>query len=202
MEVAKNDTFVLDVAPCSLVDVCKRFGRTLLNLYEITQRHISEDTVKADTWKLTKDQRLYTYLLMERINRQRKKLRKQFFFRWLFHPIQGPGLLFSSVIICSQIVGLLDEWSGRRKTATPTQNKRIHTPNIHVLSGIRTHDPSVGASEDSSYLRPRRYCDRSRKKQCNPKTELNQILRVYKYNFRFIYYIFYFLNILYFHQIT
>jgi hypothetical protein len=42
------------------------------------------------------------------------------------------------------------------------QNKRIHTPNIHVLCGIRTHDPSVRASEDSSCLRPRGYCDRHR----------------------------------------
>jgi hypothetical protein len=28
------------------------------------------------------------------------------------------------------------------------------------LSGIRTHDPSVRADEDSSYLRPRGHCDR------------------------------------------
>jgi hypothetical protein len=26
---------------------------------------------------------------------------------------------------------------------TQTQNKRIQTPNIHALSGIRSHDPSV-----------------------------------------------------------
>jgi hypothetical protein len=31
---------------------------------------------------------------------------------------------------------------------------------IHVLSGIRTYDPSVRASEDSSCLRPRGHCDR------------------------------------------
>jgi hypothetical protein len=31
---------------------------------------------------------------------------------------------------------------------------------VHALSGIRTHDPSVRASEDSSCLRPRSYCDR------------------------------------------
>jgi hypothetical protein len=30
------------------------------------------------------------------------------------------------------------------------------------LSGIRTHYPSVRANEDSSYLRPRGYCDRLR----------------------------------------
>jgi hypothetical protein len=43
---------------------------------------------------------------------------------------------------------------------TQTQNKRIHTPNSHALLGIRTHDPSVRASEDSLCLRPRGYCDR------------------------------------------
>jgi hypothetical protein len=38
---------------------------------------------------------------------------------------------------------------------TQTQNKRTQTS-----SGIRTHDPNVRASEDSSYLRPRGHCDR------------------------------------------
>jgi hypothetical protein len=59
-------------------------------------------------------------------------------------------------------------WEGDQPVARPlpkhrttqTQNKRIHTPNIHALSGIRTHDPSVRASKDSSCLRPRGYCDR------------------------------------------
>jgi hypothetical protein len=32
--------------------------------------------------------------------------------------------------------------------------------NIHASSGIRTHDLSVGAGEDSSCLRPRGHCDR------------------------------------------
>jgi hypothetical protein len=36
----------------------------------------------------------------------------------------------------------------------------MHTPNIYVLSGIRTHDPSVRASEGSSCLRSRGYRDR------------------------------------------
>jgi hypothetical protein len=38
-----------------------------------------------------------------------------------------------------------------------TLNKR---EDIHALSGNRTHDPSVSASEDSSCLRPRGHCDR------------------------------------------
>jgi hypothetical protein len=44
---------------------------------------------------------------------------------------------------------------------TQTQNKRIHTPNIHALSGIQTHDPSVRAGEDCSCLRRRGHCDRT-----------------------------------------
>jgi hypothetical protein len=41
---------------------------------------------------------------------------------------------------------------------TVTQNR--HT-RIHTLIGIRTHDPSVRASEYSSCLRPRGHCDRT-----------------------------------------
>jgi hypothetical protein len=41
-----------------------------------------------------------------------------------------------------------------------TKNKHIYTPNIHVLNGIRTHDHSIRASEDSSCLRPLGYRDR------------------------------------------
>jgi hypothetical protein len=36
---------------------------------------------------------------------------------------------------------------------TQTQNKHIHTPNIHALCGIRTHDPGSRASEDSTCLK-------------------------------------------------
>jgi hypothetical protein len=59
-------------------------------------------------------------------------------------------------------------WTGDQPVARPlpkhrtteTQNKRIHTQNIHALSGIRTHDLSVRASEDRSCFKARGYCDR------------------------------------------
>jgi hypothetical protein len=35
-----------------------------------------------------------------------------------------------------------------------------HNTDIHALSGIRTHDPRIRASEDSSCLRPSGDCDR------------------------------------------
>jgi hypothetical protein len=44
---------------------------------------------------------------------------------------------------------------------TEQHKHRINTHNtdIHALSGIRTHDPNVRASEDSSCFRPRGHCE-------------------------------------------
>jgi hypothetical protein len=63
----------------------------------------------------------------------------------------------------TQSVGLLGR--GIRPTqglylhrTTQTQNKTL--TNIHALSGIRNHDPSVRAAEDISCLRTRGHCDR------------------------------------------
>jgi hypothetical protein len=57
-----------------------------------------------------------------------------------------------------QSVELLARGSARRKAVTYTQNNT--NTDIHASSGIRNHDPSVQAGEDSSYLRPRGHCDR------------------------------------------
>jgi hypothetical protein len=51
-----------------------------------------------------------------------------------------------------------DGGSARRKAVTYTQSKRTKTS--IVMSGIRIHDPSVRAGEDSSCLRLRSRCDR------------------------------------------
>jgi hypothetical protein len=89
-----------------------------------------------------------------------------FYFHWLFQPIQGLRLLFNSVILLfterTPLTGdqLVARPLPKHRTTQP-QNKRIHTPNIHALSEIRTHDPSVQASEDSIFLRPRGYRHRS-----------------------------------------
>ena len=61
-------------------------------------------------------------------------------------------------------------WTGAQLAARPlpkhrttqTQNKCIHTPNIHALCGIRSHDPGFRANEDSTCLRPLGYRDRLR----------------------------------------
>jgi hypothetical protein len=56
-------------------------------------------------------------------------------------------------------------WTGYQPNARPlpTQDNTIQKnadTHIHASSGIRTHDPSVRAVEDSTCLRPRGHWDR------------------------------------------
>jgi hypothetical protein len=84
--------------------------------------------------------------------------------QWLYSPLLDPGLFSSFVIIFTQTVGRLG------RVIRPSQGSYLHTgqhkhrknahTDIHSLSGIRTHDPTVRASEDSSCLRRRSHCDR------------------------------------------
>jgi hypothetical protein len=81
----------------------------------------------------------------------------------LCSPLLGPGLSFILEIFFTQTVGILG------RVISLCQGRYLHTgqhkyrinanTNIHALSGIRTHDPRVRASEDSSCLRPRGQCD-------------------------------------------
>jgi hypothetical protein len=77
----------------------------------------------------------------------------------------GPWSLIQFHNHSLQTVRLLDKWSAPFARPLPkdrtaqTQNKYIHIPNIHTLSGIRTHDPSVRERDGSSSLRTRSYCD-------------------------------------------
>jgi hypothetical protein len=79
-------------------------------------------------------------------------------------PFFGPWTLFSFLIFYT--VGRTP-WTGDQ----PSQGLNLHieqhkhrmnahNTDIHAVSGIRTYDGSVRASEDSSCLRPRGRCDR------------------------------------------
>jgi hypothetical protein len=81
-----------------------------------------------------------------------------FFFSLAPQPPWALASAFSFMIILWTSDQLVARPLPKHRT-TQTQNKRIHTPNVHALSGIRTHDPSVRASEESSCLRPLGYCD-------------------------------------------
>jgi hypothetical protein len=92
---------------------------------------------------------------------QPQKLITVFAYLWLYSPC-GPWPLFQFLNLYT--VGRTP-WPGDQPVARPlpthrttqTQNKRT---DIHVSSGIRTHDPSVRPSEDSSRFRLRSHCDR------------------------------------------
>jgi hypothetical protein len=78
-----------------------------------------------------------------------------YFFQWLFQPIQVPGLLFSSVIISltdGRISSTSDQPVARplpKYMTTQTQNKRIHThKHTHQTSVLRVGiEPTIPASE-------------------------------------------------------
>jgi hypothetical protein len=87
-----------------------------------------------------------------------------FIHQWLYSPLLGLGHFFSFVISFTQSVELLG------RVIRPSQGRyflkgqhkyrtNAHT-DIHALSGIRTHDPSVRAIEYNSYLRQRGHRDR------------------------------------------
>jgi hypothetical protein len=80
-------------------------------------------------------------------------------------PFVGPWPLFQFLDLLHSRKDSLSGGSARRKTATCTQDSTdieyTHT-DIHASSGIRTHNPSVLAGEDNSFLRPRGHCDRHR----------------------------------------
>jgi hypothetical protein len=76
----------------------------------------------------------------------------------------GPWPLIQFRIHFSETVGLLG------RVISPSQGRHLHRDQykhrknthigIYVLSRVPTQVPSVRASEDSSYPRPRGYCDR------------------------------------------
>jgi hypothetical protein len=71
-------------------------------------------------------------------------------------PLVDLGRFFSLLIYTQSI--WLAGGSARRKVATYTQDNA--NTDIHVLSGIRTYDSNVRATEDGLCLRPRDHCDR------------------------------------------
>jgi hypothetical protein len=71
----------------------------------------------------------------------------------------APGLSCSFVIFFRQTVGIFGRGIISSQRKAQTQNRHTHT---HASSGIRTYDPCVLVSEDSSCLRRRDHCDHLR----------------------------------------
>jgi hypothetical protein len=110
------------------------------------------------------------------------ELNTDFFFLWRYSPNFVLGLPpwnstfhfgFTSVLIdLRHSVGLFVRViSSSQGLSTCTQIQKTHTytqtPNIHALSGIRTHDPGFRASENSACLRPLDYRDWLNVDKCN-----------------------------------
>jgi hypothetical protein len=81
----------------------------------------------------------------------------------LHSPLLDCGSFFSFLILYK--VGYLGRGMSPSQglylnTEEDKQRTNAHNKDIHVLSGIQTHDPSVRASEDSSFFRRHSHCDR------------------------------------------
>jgi hypothetical protein len=74
-------------------------------------------------------------------------------------PFVGPWPLFHLRNLFTHMAGLL------RRVISPSQDRSAAytqdntNTDIHAFNGIRTHDSSVRASEDSLCLKPRGHCD-------------------------------------------
>jgi hypothetical protein len=87
------------------------------------------------------------------------------FFLWLYSPIQALAASMKlsvslQVLDLGQSVGFLERVINSSQGLYLYTNTEQHTTqalNIHTLSGIRTHDPGVRGSEDSSCVRPLDY---------------------------------------------
>jgi hypothetical protein len=102
----------------------------------------------------------YVELLKKKIEAEKFNYTNFFRSSMVLQPFVGPWplLLFRNPFV-TQTVGLL------ARGISPSQGRYLHRrqhkhrinahTDIHASSGIRTHDPSVRVSEDSSYLRPR-----------------------------------------------
>jgi hypothetical protein len=87
-----------------------------------------------------------------------------FIHQWLYSPLLGPALFFSFIILFTQSLGLLGWVISSSQVRYLYTGQHRHTINthtdIHAMNRIRTHDPRVQESENSSCLRPRGHCDR------------------------------------------
>jgi hypothetical protein len=130
-----NIAIFCDLMPCSLVHRHQHSGAICyFHLQARTNAHIFTKTTQS--------------LIPEEFKRFHSFIHQR-----LYSPLLGPALFFSFVIFFTQSVRLVGREISRLKAATYTQDNT--NTDIHALSGIRTHDPSVRAREDSSCLRPR-----------------------------------------------
>jgi hypothetical protein len=101
---------------------------------------------------------------------------------------------YGSAALCWALAGFLVSWSDSHSEGllgrgiSPSQGRYLHTEqhkhsinshntDIHTSSEIRTHDPSVRATEDHSCLRPCGHCDRLYKIVRRKLPEIRQLVR-------------------------
>jgi hypothetical protein len=85
-----------------------------------------------------------------------------YYYYYYYYPtaLFGPWPLFQVLdpVHTVELLGICP--SQNLHTEQQEHRINVHNTDVHVSSGIRAHDPSVRASEDSSCLSPLGHCDR------------------------------------------
>jgi hypothetical protein len=130
--------------------------RSLLVCY-VVKSTICFDHIRTSYTK----QSLYTTWLLTQSKKPRSAVNMDNFsiYLWLYSPFVGPWPIFQ-VLNPIELLGRGISTLKSRYLHTQRHKHRVnpHT-DIHDLSGIRNHDPSVRAGEDSWCLRPSGHCD-------------------------------------------
>jgi hypothetical protein len=149
----KNGSF-WEVTSCSLVHIHRSFEET--NCLFLESERLREQRTRG---KPRQSPRLPEVFLEHSVYNYAPCL-QTFFFLLALSAHSGPRPLTQFRNHFSWMVGLIE------RVISPSQGRYLntgqhkHKPNIHALCGIRTHDPSVRAREESSCLRPHGYRDR------------------------------------------
>jgi hypothetical protein len=142
-------------------------GCSILRPLGATPQYVQTENNLSNKWlnnKIWEYQGVREYVTFVPVS-ERYLLSWNILFHWLYSPLGLCPLLSSFMIIFADG---RTPWTSDQLVARPlplfrttqTQNKHMHTQNIHALCGIRTHDPGFRASEDSTCLRPLGYRDR------------------------------------------
>jgi hypothetical protein len=83
-----------------------------------------------------------------------------FVLQLLYNILLGPGLFLRFAFFFAQLVGLFGRVISMSLGRYLHSEQHKHRINARALSGIRTPDPNVRASEDNPWLGPRDDCDR------------------------------------------
>jgi hypothetical protein len=142
-----NTIIILGIVRCLSRISCTRKFRNLINFYHLFMLCASNS---AQGPTLYSDNEPAIVTTLQRIDYY------YYYYYYYYYGFTALCWALAAFPFLNPIHSWSTPWTGDQPVARPLPTRRTtHNTGIHALIGIRTHDPSVRASEDSSCLRPR-----------------------------------------------